>query len=60
MIAPRRDYRAAQADRGYQPSYVAGTACPGCGHRAWLLGRRAAECGRCGTALPLAPEVAHG
>ena len=47
--------------RGYRPMYHgAGTSCPGCGHSGWWLGRRDAQCARCGTALPLAPEVAHG
>ena len=56
MTAAAIDYRALQPARGYQPAYAAGGACPGCGHRAWHVGRRSAECGRCGTALPLAPE----
>ncbi|HEU4958988.1 MAG TPA: hypothetical protein VFT56_01155 [Sphingomonas sp.] len=57
------DYRAIQPQRGYLPVYRTGTACPGCGYRAFLVGRASAECGRCGTALPLAPadpEAAHG
>lgn len=54
------DYRARNSLRGYQPSYASGSACPACGHRAWHVGRHSAECGRCGTALPLSPEVAHG
>jgi hypothetical protein len=28
--------------------------CPGCGHSQWFVGRVSAECGICGTALPLA------
>ena len=28
--------------------------CPGCGHSQWFVGRMSAECGICGTALPLA------
>jgi hypothetical protein len=28
--------------------------CPGCGHSQWFVGRITAECGHCGTALPLA------
>lgn len=54
------DYRALQPSRGYRPLYQAGASCPGCGHRAWHVGRRDAECGRCATALPLSPEVTHG
>ncbi len=59
-MTPAIDYRALQPARGYRPGYQAGTACPGCGHRAWNIGRGAAECGRCATALPLAPEVPRG
>lgn len=40
---------------GYRPLYTSGTRCPGCGGGHWLIGRRDAECHRCGTALPLAP-----
>lgn len=54
-MIPVTDYRALQPMRGYRPAYTVGTACPGCGHGAWLVGRASAECGRCGTALPLAP-----
>ncbi|MGD9810364.1 MAG: PilZ domain-containing protein [Sphingobium sp.] len=31
--------------------------CPGCGHSQWFVGRISAECGICGTALPLASEA---
>ena len=41
--------------RGYVISYQPGMACPGCGHRGFVIGRQSAECGRCATALPLAP-----
>ena len=40
---------------GYRPLYEAGQRCPGCHGRAWIVGRTAAECHGCGTALPLAP-----
>lgn len=30
--------------------------CPGCGHSQWFVGRISAECGICGTALPLAAD----
>jgi hypothetical protein len=33
--------------------------CPGCGGRNWHIGRETAECGRCATALPLAPQGAR-
>jgi hypothetical protein len=39
--------------RGLVPTYVTGSACPGCGGRAWEVGRVSAECGACGTTLPL-------
>lgn len=45
------------ARRGYSIRYEAGMACPGCQHRAWLIGRSSVECARCGTALPLAHGV---
>lgn len=41
--------------RGYRVSYRPGVACLGCGHRAFTVGRHSTECGRCATALPLAP-----
>lgn len=56
MTAAAIDYRALQPARGYRPAYAAGAACPGCGHRGWHVGRASAECARCATALPLAPE----
>lgn len=36
--------------------------CPGCGRTHWYVGRAAAECAFCSTALPLesAPAVAGG
>lgn len=34
--------------RQHQPNH-----CPGCGRSAWLVGRHMAECGHCGTALPI-------
>jgi hypothetical protein len=35
-------------------------ACPDCGAGNWLVGRRSAECGSCGAALPLAGGGAVG
>ena len=32
--------------------------CPGCGRTHWYVGRVSAECGFCGTALPLAAATA--
>jgi len=63
LASASTDYRAIQPHRGYLPVYRTGTACPGCGARAFLIGRASVECGRCGTAMPIAPadpEVAHG
>ena len=42
-------------ERGYVIRYRDGMECPGCGHGAFHIGRLSAECGKCGTALPLAP-----
>ncbi len=54
-------FAATVAVRGYRPLYRgAGTPCPCCDHRGWLIGRAAAECARYGAALPLAPEVSRG
>ena len=40
-----------------RPTYRRGTHCPECGASAWTVGRFSAECARCGTALPFAPEA---
>lgn len=52
---------AAQPARGPLLLYTGPhTRCPGCGGTAWLVGRRSAECGGCGTALDLAtPQAAQ-
>lgn len=44
-----------QAHRGYHVVYRGGEVnrCPGCGRSHWYVGRLSAECGFCGTALPL-------
>ena len=41
--------------RGYHAVYHDGEInhCPGCGRSHWYIGRLSAECGFCGTALPL-------
>jgi hypothetical protein len=44
--------------RGYRPVYTSGTRCPGCGGTHWDVRRLTAECVRCFTALPIAPERA--
>ncbi|MCW3796783.1 hypothetical protein OMW55_03050 [Sphingomonas sp. BN140010] len=50
------------AARGYHAVYRenAVNRCPGCGRSHWLIGRLLAECGFCGTALPLSESYAHG
>ena len=50
------------AMRGYHVVYREGQSnhCPGCGHSHWYIGRLSAECGFCGTALPLAEATARG
>lgn len=47
------------ASRGYRIAYRDGDMnhCPGCGRSHWYIGRLLAECGFCGTAIPL--SVAH-
>jgi hypothetical protein len=34
--------------------------CPGCGHSHWYVGRLTAECGLCGTAIPLSEGRVQG
>ena len=48
--------------RGYHVVYREGEAnrCPGCGRSHWYVGRLTAECGFCGTALPLADAGTWG
>ena len=43
------------AKRGYVVAYRADQVnhCPGCGRSHWYVGRLSAECGFCGTALPI-------
>ncbi len=43
------------ARRGYHVAYRENEVnhCPGCGRSHWYIGRLSAECGFCGTALPL-------
>jgi hypothetical protein len=49
-------FAAALAQRGHHVIYRANEAnrCPGCGRSHWYIGRISAECGFCGTAVPLA------
>lgn len=48
--------------RGYHVLYRENEVnhCPGCGRTHWYIGRFSAECGFCGTALPLAETTARG
>lgn len=50
------------ARRGYHVVYRAGeeNRCPGCGRSHWYVGRLSAECGFCGTALPLTEGLGAG
>jgi hypothetical protein len=49
------------ANRGHHIVYRANEAnhCPGCGRSQWYIGRISAECGFCGTAVPLAETSRH-
>lgn len=49
-------FAAGLAKRGHHIVYRANSAnhCPGCGRSQWYIGRVSAECGFCGTAVPLA------
>lgn len=53
-------FAAGLAQRGHHIVYRANASnhCPGCGHANWYIGRVSAECGFCGTAVPLA-EARH-
>src|SRR5438105_658040 len=54
-------FAAALAKRGHHIVYRANEAnhCPGCGRSHWYIGRVSAECGFCGTAVPLAETSRH-
>jgi len=49
------------AKRGHHIVYRVNEAnhCPGCGRSHWYIGRVSAECGFCGTAVPLAETTRH-
>src|SRR5437764_8471050 len=53
-------FAATLANRGHHIVYRANSDnhCPGCGRSHWHIGRITAECGFCGTAVPLA-EARH-
>ena len=50
------------ARRGYHVVYRENHVnhCPGCGRSHWYVGRLSAECGFCGTALPLVEALSTG
>jgi hypothetical protein len=54
------DFAAGLTQRGHHIVYRANAEnhCPGCGRSHWYIGRVSAECGFCGTAVPLA-EARH-
>ena len=54
-------FAASLAKRGHHIVYRANQAnhCPGCGRSQWYIGRLSAECGFCGTAVPLAETSRH-
>jgi len=57
-----RSFAQKLARRGYHVAYREGEAnrCPGCGRSHWYVGRLSAECGFCGTALPLTDSAGAG
>jgi hypothetical protein len=54
-------FAAGLAKRGHHIVYRANESnhCPGCGRSHWYIGRISAECGFCGTAVPLAEASWH-
>ena len=63
MLTPSHMTRAYNPTvRGYHAVYRENAVnhCPGCGRTHWLIGRLLAECGFCGTALPLSESYARG
>jgi len=54
-------FAAGLAKRGHHIVYRANESnhCPGCGRSHWYIGRVSAECGFCGTAVPLAETSRH-
>lgn len=51
-----------QAASGYHVAYRSNQQnnCPGCGQSHWIVGRQAAECAFCATAIPISEGSAHG
>jgi hypothetical protein len=56
MLANIKDLPHSPAIRGYRVAYRENQVnhCPSCGRSHWYIGRLLAECGFCGTAVPLA------
>lgn len=54
-------FAASLTQRGHHIVYRtnASNHCPGCGRSHWYIGRVSAECGFCGTAIPLAEAGRH-
>lgn len=54
-----REHAHDPARRGYHIAYRDDQVnhCPGCGRSHWYIGRLSAECGFCGTALPLTESL---
>ena len=57
-----RDQAADPSVRGYHIAWRENQVnhCPGCGRSHWYIGRLSAECGFCGTALPLIESLSTG
>ena len=55
-VKPDQTFKLDLSARGYMVLFRPDETnhCPGCGHSQWYIGRMSAECGICGTALPLA------
>jgi len=56
---PTRTYSHDLLRRGYMVNYRPDEVnyCPGCGRSHWYVGRLSAECGFCGTAVPLTDSM---
>ena len=59
VFRKRGSFAQDQARRGYHVAYRGDEVnrCPGCGRSHWHVGRLTAECGFCGTALPLTESL---
>ena len=56
---PTRSFSQDLLRRGYMVTYRPEEVnyCPGCGRSHWYVGRLTAECGFCGTAIPLSDSM---